>query len=232
MRPKVYIAHSKEASKLARSLIRELHSYAECLIDENAFKRGVSFVDNVLAIARTFDFAVVLLTPDDVVTSRGVQSFAPRDNLLFEAGLFYGLMGPERTFLLVPRNCSEFKLPTNIGGITFVHYDHNFQNCDDAIRGASIQISDILSEKSVPVEVPVEAVEVSNVKTSAPWSPKLQHLVEKGIVFGRDKDQFIISARGRRSRKVIGASGGSWSPDHDAWTGDLKFADRVIKNLM
>lgn len=224
MRPKVYIAHSKEASKLARSLIRELHSYAECLNDENAFKRGVSFVDNVLAIARTFDFAVVLLTPDDVVTSRGVQSFAPRDNLLFEAGIFYGVMGPERTFLLVPRDCSEFKLPSNIGGITFVHYDHNFQNLDDAIRGASIEISDILSEKSVPVEV-------SAMKTPAPLSPNLQNLVEKGIVFRRDKDQLIISARGRRSRKVIRISGGSWSPDHDAWTGDLEFADRIIKNL-
>ena len=42
-----------------------------------------------------FDFAILVLTADDLVASRDVLSTAPRDNVLFELGLFMGGLGPK-----------------------------------------------------------------------------------------------------------------------------------------
>jgi hypothetical protein len=222
--PKVYIAHSNEASDLARSLISELYSYASCETHKDAFKHGVSFVDNVLEVARTFDFAAVLLTPDDMVTSREVRMSAPRDNLIFEAGLFYGVLGAQRTFLLVPENCRDFKLPSNINGISFIQYDHSRQNPDDAIKNAGIKISRVIASEG-------ERKKASSEGNSTPWPPKLQTLVERGIVFRRDQEQLIISASSRRHKTLIKEVGGRWNAEHEAWTGDLEIANRVANAL-
>jgi hypothetical protein len=38
-------------------------------------------------------FAVLIITPDDVVSSRDIEAQAPRDNVMFELGLFMGRLG-------------------------------------------------------------------------------------------------------------------------------------------
>ena len=44
------------------------------------------------------DFAVLVLTPDDITLSRGTTIASPRDNAIFELGLFMGTNGRNRTF--------------------------------------------------------------------------------------------------------------------------------------
>ena len=67
------------------------------------------------------DFAVLVLSPDDIVISRDSASDAPRDNIVFELGFFMGALTRSRTFLLVPRGV-DFKLPTDLIGITPLMY--------------------------------------------------------------------------------------------------------------
>ena len=40
-----------------------------------------------------FDFAVMILSPDDMTESRDQSYASPRDNVLFELGLFMGRLG-------------------------------------------------------------------------------------------------------------------------------------------
>jgi predicted nucleotide-binding protein len=50
-----------------------------------------------------FDFAVMVFTPDDVIESRKKVEKAPRDNVVFELGLFLSRPeGPQRTFVIAP----------------------------------------------------------------------------------------------------------------------------------
>jgi len=49
-----------------------------------------------------FDFAALVLTADDLTASRQVVSLGPRDNVLFELGLFMGRLGRSRTFVIRP----------------------------------------------------------------------------------------------------------------------------------
>lgn len=63
-----------------------------------------SILDNVLEAIRGADFAVLLLTPDDVLISRSRRRAAARDDVVFELGMAFGALGPGRAFFLVPRD--------------------------------------------------------------------------------------------------------------------------------
>ena len=55
-------------------------------------------LENLVAVLPKFDFAVLVLTGDDLTTSRHIKTASPRDNVVFETGLFMGRIGRERTF--------------------------------------------------------------------------------------------------------------------------------------
>jgi 2-polyprenyl-3-methyl-5-hydroxy-6-metoxy-1,4-benzoquinol methylase len=123
--PSVFIGSSKEARSLARALQLRLSSVlptAEVKHWEDYFRPGYAFLESLVAATKEFDFAVILLTPDDVVKTRDTDMPAPRDNLLFEAGLFVGALGRERTFVVVDEK-SGLRLPTDLGGIKHLGYE-------------------------------------------------------------------------------------------------------------
>ena len=80
--------------------------------------------------ARTFDFAILVLTPDDVAVVRGKKENTARDNVLLELGLFLGALGRSRTFIVHPRD-KAISLPSDLAGVTpakfALHADGNLQ---------------------------------------------------------------------------------------------------------
>ena len=64
-----------------------------------------------------FDFAILVLTPDDVAITRGEAEQLPRDNVLFELGLFMGKLGRDRCFVVDDRS-KQMKLPSDLAGVT------------------------------------------------------------------------------------------------------------------
>jgi predicted nucleotide-binding protein len=78
------------------------------------------------------DFAVLVVGPDDQVTSRGVASDAPRDNVVFEVGLFMGALSRSRTFLLAPMG-RKVKIPTDLLGLTTLQFDPAASNPADLV---------------------------------------------------------------------------------------------------
>lgn len=74
-------------------------------------------LESLTQAARDFDFAVLVLSPDDLKQKRGRLSTAPRDNVLFELGLFMGALGRSRTFIVHSRD-TALDLPTNLAGAT------------------------------------------------------------------------------------------------------------------
>ncbi len=67
-----------------------------------------------------------MLGPDDRVLSRGEETDAPRDNVIFELGLFMGALKRERTFLVLPRGL-DIKVPTDILGLNPLTYQKGTQ---------------------------------------------------------------------------------------------------------
>ena len=88
-----------------------------------------------------FNFAVLVLTPDDTVMSRASEHLAPRDNLLFELGLFMGRLGRSRTFV-VCENSTKMKMPSDLAGVTVARFtaDRADRNLVAAVGPACHQI--------------------------------------------------------------------------------------------
>jgi hypothetical protein len=85
------------------------------------FQISNTFIDTLINALPRFDFAILVLTPDDLITSRDSTSFGSRDNVLFEAGLFMGRLGRARTFLLHQAGAAV-KIPTDLSGVTTATY--------------------------------------------------------------------------------------------------------------
>lgn len=84
-------------------------------------------IEDLEAQAQQSDFAVLVATGDDVSKSRGKVKVAPRDNVIFELGLFMGASGRKRTFVVQPRGV-DLKLPSDILGMTTIRYDASEAN--------------------------------------------------------------------------------------------------------
>jgi len=120
MRLKVFIASSSEGLEVAKAvrglLLQELGEEAEVTIWTREFEFSSAYIESLERVSRESDFAVLVLTPDDVTTSRKAKKLAPRDNVIFELGLFIGSLGRERCFI-VHEQRQDLKLPTDLLGV-------------------------------------------------------------------------------------------------------------------
>ncbi len=71
------------------------------------------------------DFAIVLLTPDDIGNSKDKPNKAEpraRQNVIFELGYFVGKLGREKVCALYKENV---EIPTDYQGVTYLSMDNN-----------------------------------------------------------------------------------------------------------
>jgi hypothetical protein len=122
-RPSVFIGSSSEGLDFARAVRYVLRNDIEpTLWDEGFFAPGQTFVEELINSLTRFDFAILVLTPDDFIRSRSGKSFGPRDNVIFEHGLLMGHLGKERTFV-VHQAGTKLKIPSDLAGLIFATYD-------------------------------------------------------------------------------------------------------------
>lgn len=80
-------------------------------------------IDSLLAHVDRADFAVFAFGPDDQVTSRSEAYLAPRDNVVFELGLYMGRLSRDRCYI-VKEHSSDIKIPSDLLGVTMLTYVH------------------------------------------------------------------------------------------------------------
>jgi len=122
MKPSVFVGSSSEGLEVARAVEFQLQSDAEITIwNEGFFDLGHGYLETLVNSLERFDFAILILTADDLVTSREVTKQAPRDNVMFELGLFMGRLGRSRVFV-VNDKAEGVKLPSDLAGVTLASY--------------------------------------------------------------------------------------------------------------
>jgi tetratricopeptide (TPR) repeat protein len=108
---------------VARALEQHLEKHARTYVwSSNLFEPGTTTIETLFQQLDLSDYAVLVMTPDDFLISKGHQQLAPRDNIVMEIGLFLGRLGRHRTFIIQPRYAS-IKLPSDLAGVTLVEYD-------------------------------------------------------------------------------------------------------------
>lgn len=121
-KPRVFIGSSVEGLTIAEHIQLGLDHHAECeLWSQGVLGLSGGTLDSLCKAAAEFDFAILILTADDLVQKRGVQGNSPRDNVLFELGLFMGALGRDRTFGVYRRD-QRPDLPSDLAGITLADF--------------------------------------------------------------------------------------------------------------
>ncbi len=121
MKTRIFIGSSSEGLKVANHVKNYLSQDFECYIwNDTTFKYNNSFLDTLLKEASLFDFGVLIATKDDYSVSRNKPFEVPRDNILFEFGLFLGRLGPSRAFVMQEDGA---KLPSDLLGISIPSFN-------------------------------------------------------------------------------------------------------------
>jgi hypothetical protein len=125
-KPRIFLGSSAKQEKLVKALVRGLEDVAHVEPWRTSFNPGTSTLERLLELAHEVDFAAFVFARDDW-TTRGAPASdpseagqaSPRDNVVFEAGLFGGALGMRRTFIL---HANGAKLPSDLLGLTCVRY--------------------------------------------------------------------------------------------------------------
>jgi hypoxanthine phosphoribosyltransferase len=136
-RPTVFIGSSTEALDVVRAVEYNLQDYADATAWTEVRSGHMQSVLEMLVDERyKYDFAVMVLAPDDQISKRGESHYVSRDNVIFELGLFIGRLGRERTFILQAEGhqiIDAVELPSDLRGIMTYRYRRR-ENLRSALR--------------------------------------------------------------------------------------------------
>jgi len=126
-KPRIFLGSSGLQKKLLQALTRGLEDVAHVVPWTTSFNPGSTTLGRLFELAHEVDFAAFAFARDDWTAAglpasppAGSGQASPRDNVVFEAGLFGGVLGMHRTFILHARGS---KLPSDLLGFTCVRYD-------------------------------------------------------------------------------------------------------------
>jgi hypothetical protein len=154
--PRIFLGSSGKQGKLLQALTRGLEDVAHVEPWTTSFNPGTTTLERLLELTREVDFAAFVFARDDWTTHSAPAAdpaatgqASPRDNVVFEAGLFGGVLGMRRTFIL---HASGAKLPSDLLGLTCVRYD-------DATAAAEIKAVNQKLRKAIENEGRIARIE-------------------------------------------------------------------------
>lgn len=124
---KIFIGSSTEAHE--KGLLLEIAKIVEdCKItpirwnqSPSIFEAGKFTLENLeeMILRENIEGSIFIYSSDDTVWYRGKQAGKPRDNVIFEHGLFSGKLGRTKSIII---KCGNVKLPTDLLGITYIDF--------------------------------------------------------------------------------------------------------------
>jgi len=155
-KPRIFLGSSGQQRKLLDALTRGLEEVAQVEPWTTSFNPGTSTLERLLELTREVDFAAFVFARDDWTAAGSAAAdphasgqASPRDNVVFEAGLFGGVLGMRRTFIL---HANGAKLPSDLLGLTSVRYG-------DAATAAEVRVINQKLRHAIETEGRVARIE-------------------------------------------------------------------------
>ncbi len=125
LRPKLFIGSSSERAFLSSEFFR-ISSRAAAQVtpwtDRSIFKPLQFYAQDLLEVPHRFDFGLFFVRTGRHCRGAGVSNTrVPRDNVIFELGLFMSRLGLTRAFAVAPRG--RVKILSDVAGLKLVEYD-------------------------------------------------------------------------------------------------------------
>jgi predicted nucleotide-binding protein len=130
--PRVFIGSSSAGLKVARQIQTYLRKDAVLKVWDEEDWMGRSTLEHLIKILEEYNFAILVLRPDDVIEIKDQKMMAIRDNVLFELGLFMGKLGPDKTFIVFQDDPKETLEKYGIGD-GLIRISVGIEDTDDII---------------------------------------------------------------------------------------------------
>ncbi|MDE0423238.1 MAG: nucleotide-binding protein [Candidatus Poribacteria bacterium] len=120
---KVFIVHGHdEVAKIATARFVQRLDLEAVILDEQP-SEGLTIIEKFERYARNANFAIVLMTPDDVgapIQKKNDLKLRARQNVIFELGYFFHALGRKGVCALYKEGV---ELPSDIYGVVYVLMD-------------------------------------------------------------------------------------------------------------
>lgn len=172
MQARVFIGSSSEGRKVAFAIQENLDSDAEVTVwSQGIFNLSNNYLYDLVQALDDFDFAILVYTPDDEAVIRGGRVSIPRDNVVFETGLFMGKLGRDRTFFVAPSRIENFHLLSDLSGISYGKY--NDQRSDNNLKAALAPFCNSVRQKITTLNRRTQLSNINKIKIIVDCNPKL-----------------------------------------------------------
>lgn len=165
-----FIGSSSESQGIAEAILENLEGKVEITCWYHDFYKPTSSVfDDLLEQIGGFDFGIFIFAPDDVVEIRQHSAGSVRDNVLFELGLFLGILGKERVFIVAHPDFHGMRVPTDLHGRNFVPF-HNREdgNLVAALGTACRKLHDAMKDAGPKPKAPKVTATRGQVESAGP----------------------------------------------------------------
>lgn len=129
-KPRIFIGSSSRSYGMVKWLAEQIRSHELAIPIEwrsGGFAPSKSTLQNLIDQCKLCDFAVIFFTRDDEKSNPDRNSSdplkifkGPRDNTIFEAGLFVGGLGLQAERCILVSTVDESALPSDLRGITYI----------------------------------------------------------------------------------------------------------------
>lgn len=134
---RVFIICSTEALPIARIIQNQFahDKFLPVIWSDGVFKVTNYTLQDLEDEVDQSDFAIAIAHADDETAFRDTHWPSPRDNVIFELGLFMGRLGRHRAILMEPRD-EKLKLPSDLAGIGVLPWVQKVNHLEFARRKA------------------------------------------------------------------------------------------------
>ncbi|MGN6393715.1 MAG: TIR domain-containing protein [Gemmatimonadales bacterium] len=207
-KPRLFLGSSGKQQKLLQALTRGLEDVAHVEPWTTSFNPGTTTLERLLELTREVDFAAFVFARDDWTTGTPPPTSepatagqaSPRDNVVFEAGLFGAALGMRRTFIL---HANGAKLPSDLLGLTCVRYG-------DAATASEIRVVNEKLRKAIESEWGADRIEGLWWQLSLTARSALEPSAVSLLKISRDRDG-ALELSGRSWQEDATLSARYWS---------------------
>ena len=221
-KPAIFIGSSTEGRPIADALHESLRHDGDVSIwNQGVFGLGASTLESLIRQLDRTDFAVLVFTADDLVTSRGAESATARDNVLFELGLFMGRLGRTSAYAFIS-DADKLKIPSDLHGINFATFrPRGDGDLRKAVADAAIDIRNAIAQ-----EIDRKRDEILSV-----LSGRLIYLLRQIDQIGDFRHESFYGKAVAYFKCETQAQEGAFSSDPTAWAKASVYACRLLGAL-
>lgn len=155
------IAYAEKMQNLLIRRFRNMKMAYDCVLwsDPMVWENGEVTLNSLIHRAQKLKeeagFVITLFTPDDIVELRSETQYCSRDNVWLEYGLFVGIMGSSRVFVMCPKEPVEksgekkiWRKPSDFQQYEMQYeYSDSLKEAESSLSEFAVQIADRINRE-------------------------------------------------------------------------------------